>query len=81
MSGFRRSVRPLAARRKGASVAVFVLARRLATLVYRLIRHGQTYVDQGVKVYEDRFKAARLRACQDVANQFGYKLIPKDQAA
>jgi transposase len=69
------------ARRKGASVAVFVLARRLATLVYRLIRHGQPYVDQGVKVYEDRFKAARLRTCQEVANQFGYKLIPKDQAA
>jgi len=69
------------ARRKGASVAVFALARKLAILVYRLMRYGQAYVDEGAKAYEDRFRDARLRACRETANQFGYKLIPKDQAA
>ena len=39
---FRRT-----ARRKGHSVAVFALARKLADLVYRMLRYGQDYVDIG----------------------------------
>lgn len=67
-------------RRKGASVAVFAMARKLAKLIYRLLRWGQAYVDEGAKAYEDRFKANRLRACHETAKQFGYKLLPMKEA-
>jgi len=66
------------ARRKGASVAVFATARKLAILIYRLLRYGKVYVDEGVQAYEQRFQAARLRLCKDIANQFGYTLMQNE---
>jgi len=35
------------ARHRGADVAVFAMARRLAQLVYRMLRYGQDYIDIG----------------------------------
>ena len=63
------------ARGKGPGVAVFVTARKLATLVYRLLRFGQAYADEGQKAYEERFQAARLRATMANAAQLGYQLV------
>jgi len=68
------------ARRKGASVAVFATARKLAILIYRMLRYGMAYVDEGVQAYEKRFQVARLQMCEQIANQFGYKLIEKEVA-
>jgi transposase len=69
------------ARRKGASVAVFALARKLAVLVYRLLRYGQAYVDEGIQAYEARFKAARLRTCKQIAKDFGLIVLDPNEAA
>jgi transposase len=70
------------ARRKGASVAVFALARKLAILVFRLLRYGQAYVDEGMQAYEERFKAARLRTCKQIAKEFGIIILePKEAVA
>lgn len=69
------------ARRKGASVAVFALARKLAILVYRLLRYGQDYVDEGMQAYEERFKAARLRTCKQIAKEFGLTVLEPNEAA
>ena len=66
------------ARRKGASVAVFATARKLAILIYRMLRYGMAYVDEGVQAYEQRFQAARIQMCEQIANQFGYKLIQQE---
>lgn len=63
-------------RSKGATVAVFATARKLATLVYRMLRWGQDYVDIGQKAYEDRFQAAKLRALATAAAQLGHILTP-----
>jgi transposase len=68
------------ARRKGASVAVFATARKLAILVYRMLRYGVAYFDEGVEAYEQRFQAARLHMCEQIANQLGYKLIQEKTA-
>lgn len=68
------------ARRKGAGVAVFATARKLAILIYRMLRFGAAYVDEGLQAYERRFQDAKLRMCQQIANQFGYKLIQQDTA-
>lgn len=69
------------ARRKGAGVAVFAMARKLAILVYRLLRWGQPYVDEGIEGYEKRFRAARLRGCRDTAKELGFRLLPKELPA
>ena len=63
------------ARHKGGSVAVFAIARRLATLIYRMLRFGQDYVDEGAEAYERLFRQRRLHALRTSAKQMGYNLV------
>jgi transposase len=65
------------ARYKGADVAVFATARRLAQLVYRMLRHGQDYVDIGDKAYDLRFQARRLASVRETAKSLGFALTPQ----
>jgi transposase len=62
------------ARHKGATVAVFAIARKLAQLVYRMMRYGQDYVDAGEKAYELQFEARRLAGLKETARAMGYSL-------
>ena len=62
--------------RKGASVAVFATARKLAQLIYRLVRYGQAYVDAGAQVYEERFAQRRLKSYTNALKEMGYKVQP-----
>ena len=62
-------------RRIGADVAVFATARKLATLIYRLLRWGQPYVDEGAEVYEKRYQEMRIKALKSTAKQLGYGLV------
>lgn len=63
-------------RRKGASVAVFATARKLAKLVYRLVRYGQAYVDTGSDVYEASYARRRLASYVKALKEMGYKIEP-----
>src|ERR1017187_8281654 len=49
------------AARKGGDVAVFATARKLATLIYRLLRWGQPYLDAGAAAYEKRYQEGRIQ--------------------
>jgi len=69
------------AARKGSDVAVFATARKLASLIYRMLRWGQPYVDEGVAEYEKRYQAARIRHLQAQANQLGFQLAPQTTTA
>ena len=62
--------------RKGASVAVFATARKLAQLNYRLVRYGQDYVDTGAEAYEARFNNRRIKFYTKALNAMGYKVEP-----
>jgi transposase len=64
------------ARRKDGGVAVFATARKLATHIYRLLRWGQPYVDQGADAYEKQYREQRIKSLTAKAKQFGYKLTP-----
>jgi transposase len=66
--------------RKGASVAVFATARKLAQLIYRLVRYGQAYVDAGAKAYENRFNQRRLKFYTKALNDMGYNVEPLSAA-
>ena len=64
------------ASRKGASVAIFATARKLAQLVYRLVCYGQAYLDIGVEAYEALFNRRRLDAYTKALNDMGYIVTP-----
>ena len=63
------------ARRKSAAVAVFITARQLAKLIYRMLRFGQDYVDVGEQAYEARFNARRVASLKEAARALGYALV------
>ena len=72
LGGFYRRV----AWRKGASVAVFATARKLAQLIYRLVCHGQAYIDFGAAAYEARFNQRRLTYYTKTLKTMGFTVEP-----
>ncbi len=64
------------ARRIGGDVAVFSTARKLAILIYRLLRWGQPYVDEGEAAYEKRYHQARIKSLTAKAKALGFQLTP-----
>jgi transposase len=64
------------ARRIGGDVAVFATARKLATIIYRLLRWGQPYVDVGAEAYEQRYREGRIKGLTAKAKELGYQLTP-----
>ena len=69
------------ARHKSGDVAVFAIARKLAQLIYRMLRYGHDYVDIGEHAYELQFRARRFEAIKDAAKSLGYLLVPTTQEA
>ncbi len=65
------------ARRIGGDVAVFATARKLAQLIYRLLRWGQPYVDEGAEAYERRYAEQRVQRLFASADVLGYQLTPQ----
>lgn len=66
-------------RRKGASIAIFATARKLATLIFRMLRYGQDYVDIGETAYEEQFLTRRLAALKFNAISLGYRIVPNEE--
>jgi len=64
--------------RKGAGIAVFAAARKLAVQIYRMLRYGQPYVDEGQQAYEARYQAIKLNRLQSSATQLGYCLVKQE---
>ena len=64
------------ARRIGADVAVFAAARKLAVLIYRWLRWGQSYVDQGAQAFEQQYQQRRITTLATKAKELGYQLTP-----
>ena len=71
LGGYYRQV----ARRAGADVAVFATARKLAQWIYRVLRWGQPYVDEGAAAYEKRYREARVQRLAATAKGLGYALV------
>jgi transposase len=64
--------------RLGAPKAITAMARKLACLFYRLIKHGQPYIDKGTEYYEGRYREQQIRALAKRAQKLGLQLvIPK----
>jgi hypothetical protein len=55
---------------------VFSTARKLAIFIYRLLRWGQHYVDEGAAAYENRYLQQRISRLTANAKELGYQLSP-----
>jgi transposase len=62
--------------RAGAPKAITALARKLACLVYQLLKHKQTYVEPQLAGYLEKFQRQRLIGLARQARSLGYELVP-----
>jgi len=65
--------------RKGAPFAVAVTAHKLAKLFFRLLKHGESYIERGVDYYQERYKAQQVRAALKTLKSHGF--VPTLQLA
>lgn len=60
--------------RLGAPKAITAMAHRLARLVYRMLKHGQSYVDKGSEYYEQRYHNHQLHLLRKQAARLGLQI-------
>jgi transposase len=73
LGGFARRMKA----RLGAAEGITATAHKLARIVYRLIKHGEAYVRQGLEDYERKFVERKLNSLQKTAKAMGFELIQK----
>jgi len=67
--------------RLGAPIAIKAMAAKLARLVYRMLRYGMKYVDQGAALYELRHRELQIKRLKSKAEKLGYRVTPIPAAA
>ena len=67
--------------RLGAPIAIKAMAAKLARLVYRMLRYGMNYVDQGAAFYEHRHRDLQIKHLKAKAEKLGYRVTPISAAA
>ena len=65
--------------RIGHPKGIIATAHKLACLIYRLLKFGAAYVDQGQQHFEQRFKERAIKNIASRAKEHGYQLIPLPQ--
>ena len=55
---------------------ITAMARRLARLVYRMLKYGQQYVDKGAEYYEQRNRQQLIEFLRKKAAQLGFRITP-----
>ena len=58
----------------GPPVAIKAMAAKLARLVYRMLRFGMDFVDQGAEVYEAKSHEMQVRHLEWKAAKLGFHL-------
>ena len=67
--------------RLGAPIAIKAMAAKLARLVYRMLRYGMKYLDQGAAVYEIRHRELQIKRLKAKAEKLGYRVTSIPAAA
>jgi transposase len=65
----------------GAPVAIKAMAAKLARLVYRMLRYGMKYMDQGAAYYQLKHRELQVRQLKWKAASLGYEVTPIPAAA
>jgi len=61
--------------RIGPAKAITATARKLAILIYRMLKYGMEYVDRGQQAYEQQYKERSLQLLRKRARQMGYEIV------
>lgn len=77
LGGFYRRMKG----RLGAAEGITATAHKLARIIYRLIKHGEAYVRQGLEDYEKKFRERKLHALTKTAASMGFNLIARQPVA
>jgi len=72
LGGFYRRL----AARRGGLVANIALARKLATLFWRVMVKGIDYVEHGLASYQAKVRETKQRTLKRLAKEFGQTLVP-----
>jgi transposase len=66
--------------RIGMPKAITAMARKLAALVYRMLKYGTQYVDKGMQHYEIKYQETKVQYLRTQAAKLGMMLLPKQPA-
>lgn len=64
----------------GMPKAITAMARKLAVLVYRMLKYGTQYVDKGMQHYQSKYQATKVHYLRAQAAKLGMILLPKQPA-
>jgi transposase len=73
MGAFYRRMRA----KLGAASAITATAHKLARVIYRLLKHGELYVRQGMEAYETKYRQRLLHNLRKTAASLGFELAQK----
>jgi len=74
-ANFRRLIAKI-----GMPKAITAMARKLAVLIYRMLKYGTQYVDKGMQHYEAKYQATKIQYLRAQAATLGMILLPKQSA-
>jgi transposase len=60
----------------GAAEGVTATAHKLARILYRLLKHGEVYVKQGIEEYERKYQERKMKHLKKTAAAMGMELVP-----
>jgi transposase len=67
--------------RMGPAAANTATARKLATVIYHLLKYKEEYIDVDRLVYEEKFRRHRVSRLRRQAHELGYEIAEIKQAA
>ncbi len=62
--------------RRGASVAIKAMARKLAEWIYEIIMKGMDFVSNGIEQYEEKLKKQKIKWIERQAKELNLMLLP-----
>lgn len=62
--------------RDGAPSAITALARKLAIIVYTMLKEGRAYKDIGAEAYDARYRERQVNSLRRRAENLGYEISP-----
>jgi len=61
--------------KRGAAIAIKATARKLAELYYKIFSEGMQYVEQGVKIYEEKLKRQQIKFIKKKAIEYNLQIV------
>lgn len=72
LGSFGRTIRA----RRGSGVAIKAIARKIACYYYRVMTHGDEFVEKGIQAYEEHLKERKRKYLEKMAFKMDMQLVP-----